>query len=412
MPVALVNGRVLTPRGFEAATVVIDHGRIVSVTPVGPSSGAPPLGELSARPTEGAHRAPGVSPFRPSGPPPPGGEDLAVIDLGGHDLLPGFIDTQVNGGGGALFNTTPTVEAIATIGAAHRRFGTTGFLPTLISDDLSTVAAAIAAVDAAIAAGVPGVLGIHVEGPFLNEDRKGIHDASKFRTLDQAAFELLTSLKRGRTLVTLAPETTTPEMIGRLAAAGVTVAAGHTDASYDEVRAALDAGLRGFTHLFNAMSPLASREPGAVGAALEDPASWCGVIVDGRHVHPAVLKIAFRAKRHDRFMLVTDAMPSVGMAEKSFTLQGRTMHVVDGVCVDEDGTLAGSDLDMAGAVRNAVAIAGLTLQEACAMASANPAAFLGLDAERGAIVPGMRADLVEADGELNVIRTWIDGVVG
>ena len=374
MPVALVNGRVLTPRGFEAATVLIEDGRIAAV---------------------GAHV-------------PTAGHE--IIDLQGHDLLPGFLDTQVNGGGGALFNTSPTLEAIAAIGAAHRRFGTTGFLPTLISDDLTTVATAIAAVDAAIAAGVPGVLGIHVEGPFLNEDRKGIHDASKFRTLDQAAFELLTSLKRGKTLVTLAPETTTPAMIARLAAAGVTVAAGHTDADYDEVRAALAAGLRGFTHLFNAMSPLTSREPGAVGAALEDPDSWCGVIADGRHVHPAALKIAFRAKRHDRFMLVTDAMPSVGMVEKSFTLQGRTMHVVDGVCVDEDGTLAGSDLDMAGAVRNAVAIGGLTLEESVAMASTNPAAFLGLESQLGAIAPGMKASLVEADADLNVIRTWIDGV--
>ena len=376
MAIALVNGKVLTPRGFEAQTVVIDHGRIAAV------------------------RAPGEG----------GGEER--VDLRGRYLLPGFIDTQVNGGGGALFNATPTVDAIAAIGAAHRRFGTTGFLPTLISDDLTTVATAIAAVDQAIAAGVPGVLGIHIEGPFLNEDRKGIHDASKFRLLDQKAFELLTSLKRGRTLVTLAPELTTPQMIARLTAAGVTVAAGHTDASYDEVRAALGAGLKGFTHLFNAMSPLGSREPGAVGAALEDEGSWCGIIVDGRHIHPAALRIAFRAKRHDRFMLVTDAMPSVGMVDKTFTLQGRTVRVVDGVCVDEDGTLAGSDLDMAGAVRNAVDLVGLALEEAVAMASANPAAFLGLEGELGAIAPGLRADLVEADENLTVMRTWIGGDPG
>ncbi len=373
MAVALVNGKVLTPRGFEAATVVVEDGRIAAVR----SPQAQGAGER--------------------------------IDLQGRYLLPGFIDTQVNGGGGALFNTSPTVEAIATIGAAHRRFGTTGFLPTLISDDLSTVARAIAAVDQAMADGVPGVLGIHIEGPFLSEDRKGIHDASKFRVLDQTAFELLTSLKRGKTLVTLAPETTTPQMIARLVEAGVTVAAGHTNASYDEVRAALGAGLRGFTHLFNAMSPLASREPGAVGAALEDAGSWCGIIIDGRHVHPAALRIAFRAKRHDRFMLVTDAMPSVGMAQKTFTLQGRLVRVVDGVCVDEDGTLAGSDLDMAAAVRNAVGMVGLTLEEAVAMASAHPAAFLGLEGDLGAIAPGLRADLVEADEGLNVVRTWIGG---
>lgn len=373
MATVLVNGKVLTPRGFETAAVVIEHGRIAAV-----------------------------------GPAPDGGDR---VDLESRYLLPGFIDTQVNGGGGALFNDAPTVQAIAAIGAAHRRFGTTGFLPTLISDDLSTVAQAIAAVDAAMDQGVPGLLGIHIEGPFLSEDRKGIHDASKFRALDQAAFELLTSLKRGKTLVTLAPEVTTPQMIARLAAAGVTVAAGHTNADYDQVRAALAAGLRGFTHLFNAMSPLTSREPGAVGAALEDPASWCGVIVDGRHIHPAALRIAFRAKPHDRFVLVTDAMPSVGMASKTFTLQGRTVRVVDGVCVDEDGTLAGSDLDMASAVRNAVDLTGLSLETAAAMASAHPAAFLGLEAEVGAIAPGLRANLVEADDGLRVRRTWIDGAV-
>lgn len=373
MAIALVNGKVLTPRGFEAATVVIEGDRIAAV------------------------RSPQAR----------GGDEK--LDLQGRYLLPGFIDTQVNGGGGALFNATPTVEAIATIGAAHRRFGTTGFLPTLISDDLDTVARAIAAVDEAIEQGVPGVLGIHIEGPFLAESRKGVHDASKFRTLDEDAFGLLTSARRGRTLVTLAPETTTDEMIRRLRAAGVTVAAGHTNATYERLQTALAAGLSGFTHLFNAMSPLTSRAPGAVGAALDSAEAWCGIIVDGRHIHPATLGIAFRAKRHDRFMLVTDAMPSVGMTDKTFTLQGRTIRVVDGVCVDEDGTLAGSDLDMLGAVRNAVGIAGLSLEAAASMASTSPAAFLGLSAELGEIAPGRRASLVAVDAELTSVETWIDG---
>jgi len=371
MAEALVNGRVLTSRGMEPATVVLAGGRIAEVRPAAPGE--------------------------------PG------LDLAGGCLFPGFIDTQVNGGGGALFTDTPTVAAIAAIGAAHRRFGTTGFLPTLISDDLDAVAVAIAAVDAAIAAGVPGVLGIHIEGPFLSASRKGIHDASKFRTLDDAAFDLLTSLRRGRTLVTLAPEATTPQMIRRLTKAGVVVAAGHTDADYQTIRAALDAGLKGFTHLFNAMSPLTSREPGAVGAALEDQESWCGLIVDGRHVHPAVLRVALRARRRDRFMLVTDALSSVGMAEKSFTMQGRAIRVVDGVCVDENGTIAGSDLDMASAMRNLMAIAGLDVGEAVAMASSAPAAFLGLEAEVGRIAPGQRANLVLCDADLRVQRTWIDG---
>jgi N-acetylglucosamine-6-phosphate deacetylase len=372
MAQTLVNGRVLTPRGLEAATVVLEGDRIAEVRAATPGD----RGD----------------------------------DLDGGYLLPGFTDTQVNGGGGVLFNDAPTVEAIAIIGAAHRRFGTAGFLPTLISDDLDAVATAIAAVDAAIASGVPGVLGIHIEGPFLSATRKGIHDASKFRILDDAAFELLTSLKRGKTLITLAPEATTPDMIRRLVAAGVVVAAGHTNADYATIRAALDAGLGGFTHLFNAMSPLTSREPGAVGAALEDAASWCGLIVDGLHVHPAVLRIALRARGLDRFMLVTDAMPSVGMAgDKSFTMQGRAIRVVDGVCVDENGTIAGSDLDMASAVRNLMEIAALDLAQAVAMASAAPAAFLGLDADLGQIAPGRIANLVLADEALTVRRTWIEG---
>lgn len=371
MPTALVNGQVLTPQGFQALDVVVKGERIV---------------EVGARVT--ADRR---------------------IDLEGGYLLPGFIDTQVNGGGGALFNDAPTVEAIATIGAAHRAYGTTGFLPTLISDDLATVAQAIAAVDAAIEAGVPGVLGIHIEGPFLSEERKGVHDASKFRTLDDASIDLLTSARRGRTLVTLAPETTTPQMIARLAAAGVTVAAGHTNATYDVLTGALEAGVTGFTHLFNAMSPLTSREPGAVGAALESQEAWCGIIADGRHIHPAVLRIAFAAKRRDRFMLVTDAMPSVGMADKRFTIQGRPIRVVDGVCVDENGTLAGSDLDMAGTVANAVRMAGLPLEEAARMASAYPAAFLGLGEGYGRIAVGARADLVLLDAGLKAVRTWIGG---
>jgi len=309
-----------------------------------------------------------------------------------------------------LFNECPTAECIARIGAAHRRFGTTGFMPTLISDDLVVIDQAIDAVEAAIAHGVPGVLGIHIEGPFLNVSRKGIHDASKFRTLDDAAIRLLTRLKGGVTLVTLAPEMTKPDMIGRLVAAGAIVAAGHTDADYATTRAALDAGITGFTHLFNAMSPLKNRAPGVVGAALEDTAGWCGLIVDGHHVDPVVLKLALRCRPADRFMLVTDAMPSVGSDRDHFFIQGRRIMVKDGACRDQNGTLAGSDLDMASAVRNSRDMLGVDLATAVMMASAAPAAFLGLADRRGRIVPGYAADLVAMDEECRVTDTWIDGV--
>ena len=335
--------------------------------------------------------------------------DVPREDLHGGLLAPGFVDVQVNGGGGVLFNDDPSVETIRRIGEAHRRYGTTGFLPTLISDDLSVVRAGVAAVDAAIEAGVPGVLGIHIEGPFLNIRRKGIHDPARIRDLDEEGFEAVTGLRHGRTLVTLAPERTTPAMIQRLTDRGVIVAAGHSEAKYDELRAAIAAGMTGCTHLFNAMSPLGSREPGVVGAALDDPSFWCGLIVDGRHVHPATMRLALRAKGAERLFLVTDGMPSVGQVNKSFDLQGHRVVARDGACYNEDGTLAGSDLDMAGAVRNAQAMLGLDLSAALTLAARNPAIFIGLDDEIGHLGPGARADLVLLDDAGVVRRTWIGG---
>jgi len=377
MAVALVNGRVLEDDGLvEGRCVLLDGGRIVDV-----------VAESDPR-CQGAARR---------------------FDLGGHLLLPGFIDSQVNGGGGVLFNDAPSTETIRAIGRAHRKFGTTGFLPTLISADLDVVARAITAVQGAIQEGVPGVLGIHIEGPFLNVARKGVHDPAKLLELDASAIGLLTGLRGAKTLVTLAPEMTTPEIIQKLVKAGVVVSAGHTNATYGEIAAALRHGLTGFTHLFNAMSQLTGREPGVVGAALDDRGSWCGIIVDGEHTDPVVLRIALRCKPHNRFMLVTDAMPSVGTNATSFDLQGRKIMVSGLVCVDEDGRLAGSNIDMASCVRNAMRLLHLPLPEAVRMATRYPAEFLGLGHEIGRIRAGFRANLVLADQELNVLETWIDG---
>lgn len=371
---ALINGRVLIGDEIVRQAVLLDKGRIAAIVP-------------DSRVPDHASRQ----------------------DLGGALLVPGFIDTQVNGGGGVLFNDAPTAQTVARIAEAHRPFGTTGLLPTLISDDLDVVRRGIEAVDEAIAAGVPGILGIHVEGPFLNIERKGIHDRSKIRRIDEAGFEALTSLARGKTLVTLAPECTTPEMVARLVKAGVIVAAGHSNGSYDDIRSALDAGLSGFTHLFNGMSQLTPREPGVVGASLDDAHSWCGLIVDGLHVSPVAMRLALRCKPTDKFMLVTDAMPNVGAVEKDFMLQGRRVQVVEGICRNEDGTIAGSDLDMAQAVRNAVEMLRVDLPTAVRMASGNPAAFLGLQAETGTIAEGLRADLALLDECGRVLKTWIGG---
>jgi N-acetylglucosamine-6-phosphate deacetylase len=332
-----------------------------------------------------------------------------VLDLHGASLVPGFIDCQVNGGGGVLFNDAPSVDTIRRIGAAHARFGTTGFLPTLISDDVDVMRRAVAAVDEAIAAGVPGVLGIHFEGPYLAPERRGIHNAAKFHIPQSGDIALVTSLRHGRTLITLAPERVAAEAIGTLVERGVIVAGGHTAADYATTRRALDAGMRGFTHLFNAMTPLQSREPGVVGAALEDAASWCGLIVDGFHLHPAVLRIALAAKAPGKLFLVTDAMPPVGSADETFELNGETITCRDGRCVNARGTLAGSSLDMAAAVRNTIVQAGIAAQAALRMASTYPADFLGLGSTHGQIAPGYAADFVVLDEALGVRETWIGG---
>ncbi|HKE49124.1 MAG TPA: N-acetylglucosamine-6-phosphate deacetylase [Rhodanobacteraceae bacterium] len=365
---AFVNGRVLTEQGLrDDVAVLVDGDRIEAIV---------------------AADDPRV-------------RDADRHDLHGDCLLPGFIDCQVNGGGDVLFNDAPTVETIRRIGAAHRTFGTTGFLPTLISDDLDVMRAAIAAVDAAIAEGVPGVLGIHLEGPYLAPARRGVHDAAKFRVPDAAEIALVASLRNGKTLLTIAPERLPLDAIRELTRRGVIVCAGHTAATYEETRAALDAGLRGFTHLYNAMSPLTSREPGVVGAALDDAASACGIVVDGFHVHPASLRVALHAKPRGKVFLVTDAMPPVGGVRDTYTLGGITVTCRDGRCETPDGVIAGSALDMMSAMRNAVAMLDVDVAEAARMASTYPAEFLGL-ASHGRIAPGARAAFVVADRALRV----------
>jgi len=331
-----------------------------------------------------------------------------LVDLNGGTLVPGFIDVQVNGGGGVLFNDTPTVDGLAAIARAHARFGTTALMPTLISTDLSGIAKAIAAVDAAIASGVPGIVGIHIEGPYLSPKRRGIHNPTEFPKLDAAAIKILSSLQHGKTMVTLAPDVTTPDDVRALVEAGVIVCIGHSDATYDQAKAALKAGARGFTHLFNAMSPLNHRAPGVVGAALDDRESWCGIIGDGHHIHPAALRIAYACRGADKLMLVTDAMPPVG-GEPTFVLQGRTIHTENGCCYGPDGTLAGGAIGMATIVKNAVEFLGIDVPSASKLASANAAAFLGLEREIGVIAPGARADFVLLDEHLNAVRTFVAG---
>ena len=335
---------------------------------------------------------------------------VAVRALDGAWLAPGFIDIQVNGGGDVLFNDHPTPEGIATIAAAHRRFGTTGLLPTLISDTPEKMRAALAAVDAIIGR-EPGVLGIHLEGPFLSPEKPGVHNVRVLREPTREDAALLTAPHQGVTLVTLAPEQVPAGFIAELVGAGVRVSLGHSMATYAQTRAAMAEGLSGFTHLFNAMRPLTSRDPGPIPAALESPNAWFGMIVDGVHVDPAVLRLALRGRA--RPILVTDAMPPVGGKRPTFALYGEEIMVKDEACARRDGTLAGAYLDMATAVRNAVRLLGVTLEDALRMASTHPAGFIGLGDVLGRLAPGYRADVVAFDPTtVRVMDTWVAGHSG
>jgi N-acetylglucosamine-6-phosphate deacetylase len=334
--------------------------------------------------------------------------DLSIQSLPvGFWLAPGFIDLQVNGGGDVLFNESPTPETITKMVAAHRKFGTTALLPTLITDTFAKMKVAKAACESLVGKD-PSVLGIHLEGPFLSPEKAGAHDPNLIRTPSRSDLEMLCANRRGTLLMTLAPERVPREFIGRLVKSGVRVSLGHSMATYAETCAATAEGLTGFTHLFNAMRPLTSREPGPIGSALESADVSFGMIVDGFHVDPVVLRIALRGL--GRPMLVTDAMPPVGGCRSNFYLYGREIRFLDGRCLRADGTLAGAALDMAAAVRNCVNLLQVPIEDALRFASRNPAEFIGLGDRLGKLCPGHRADMVAIDPEtVTVWATWVAG---
>jgi N-acetylglucosamine-6-phosphate deacetylase len=324
-------------------------------------------------------------------------------------LAPGFVDIQVNGGGGVLFNDAPTVESLETIAAAHARFGVTGFMATLISDDRAKIVRAIDAVSEAVEDEVDGVLGLHLEGPWLSDPRRGVHPSRHLRALDDEDLRLLTQKRPFPLLVTLAPEQADAETIEALVTAGVIVSLGHTEAPAEQVEAALAAGATGFTHLFNAMPPMEGRKPGPVGAALANRDCWAGLILDGIHVSPTSARAAFAAKTWRKLMLVSDAMATVGSKDQRMSLFGEKIEVKEGALRTATGTLAGAHLDLSLAVRNAVSLLGATPTEALRMASLTPAEFLGVAFERGRMGMGCRADFVLLDDKLEPKATWIGG---
>lgn len=337
--------------------------------------------------------------------------DAALERVDGGMLVPGFLDAQVNGGGGAALNDSPTAEAMNRIAAAHRPFGTCRLLPTLVTASPEVTAATLAA---ARGAG-PAIVGLHLEGPHLDPLRQGVHDGRLMRRLGEPDIDRLLALDIGRLLMTVAPEQVDPAQVRRLVDGGVIVSLGHSDATYEQAMAMFDAGATGITHLFNAMSPLQNRAAGLVGAALEAASVWCGIIADGIHVAPAVLRIALRAKRTPgRLFLVTDAMPSVGSAAATFTFGGRTVqrqgNRLTWTSDSGEPVLAGAHLDMASAVRLCVDQLEVPLEEALRMAALYPATFLRLDDRHGRLAPGHAADIVHLDAALQVHRTWVGGV--
>jgi N-acetylglucosamine-6-phosphate deacetylase len=330
------------------------------------------------------------------------------IDLGGGILSPGFVDWQINGGGGVLFNAEPTVEGIAAIAAAHRSAGVTAFLPTVVTDAPRVLHAALAAAREAQER-VPGALGIHVEGPFIDPRRKGVHPPQFIRPMLEPDANALITARAGVMVVTLAPASTPLEFIGRLAKAGIIVSLGHSDASAEEAQAVFDAGASAVTHLYNAMSQLSSRAPGVVGTTLADPRIICGLIADGEHAHALAYRVALAAKGPRGVALVSDAMPPAAGGPDVFELQGRRMTRVGNKLTAEDGTLAGAAITMRDAVDYVVNELKVPLADALMMATLTPARLLRVDDRIGQLKPGFRADVVHLTDVLQVAEVWTGG---
>ena len=322
-------------------------------------------------------------------------------------LVPGFIDVQVNGGGGKLFNNAPTIETLKTMATAHQQFGTTGLLPTLITDSVAQMSAAADAIAQAIAEQTPSIMGVHFEGPHLSTAKKGVHSTQFIRDLSEAENLIYQRKDLGAVVVTVAPENISPSGIKDLVSEGIQVCLGHSNATYEQTMRAIDAGATGFTHLYNAMSAMTSREPGMVGAALHSSNTYSGLIADNIHVHPGSMAVAINSCTN--VMLVTDAMSLVGSEEGSFEFFGETIHRQLDTLRDGEGRLAGSMLDMNTAVKNVCAIDSVSEIDAIRMASKNPAKFLKLEHKYGAIKQGHFASLVLLDDNNEVSHTWVDG---
>jgi N-acetylglucosamine-6-phosphate deacetylase len=373
---AFTGAEVFDGTEIRPATVVVDTGRVIALQP-------PTASVLGWR----------------------------EVALDGGVLAPGFVDLQVNGGGGVMLNDDPSVATLETIESTHAGLGATTILPTLITDRAEVTRATVDAVVRAVAAGVPGIAGLHLEGPHLSLARKGAHDPALIRPMgsDDLTFLLDAARRLPRLMVTLAPESVTMDQIAALAGAGVIVSLGHTDAGFAACRAAFAAGVHVVTHLFNAMSPLGNREPGLVGAVLGTGAVSAGLIADGLHVHPATIATAMAAKTGPgQIFLVSDSMAPAGTAMTEFTLNGRRIIRGNGMLTLPDGTLAGADLDLARAVRVMTGIIGR--DRALGMATRVPATVMRMQDRIGVLAAGLQADMVHLSGDGMLRAVWRAGI--
>ncbi len=334
-----------------------------------------------------------------------------TIELSGGLLCPGFIDLQVNGGGGILFNDNTNAEALKTICEAHIKFGTTSLLPTLITDTPEITASALKAGIEAIEKNVPGVIGLHLEGPHLSIAKRGAHKESLVREMAENDREELINAKRKLPYLmsTVAPEGVTNEQIATLKDAGIVVSLGHTNASCKQAQLAEKAGARCVTHLFNGMSGFDHRDPGVAGAALQSEKMYAGLIADFIHVDPMAISIALKAKKQGKIFLVTDAMATIGTDIKSFELNGRLILRENGQLRLESGGLAGADLDMITAVKNMSEL--VSMEEAIRMASLYPAQAIGADEKLGHLKPGAYANIIHLNEEFDVEKVWVKGKI-
>ena len=335
-------------------------------------------------------------------------DNFNKIELDQGILAPGFIDLQVNGGGGVLFNNSPNKESLNTIIKAHQFFGTTSVMPTVISDSLEVLEQCIKTVTEEIKNN-SSLLGIHIEGPFFNTKYRGVHQKQYISTINSDYLNLFESLKGFPVMLTLAPECISSQQLKHLTSLGIKTLAGHSDASYDELDDAIKNGLDGFTHLFNAMGQISAREPGVVGSALHFENTFASIIVDLHHVHPSLIQLAYQLKPKGKLFFISDSMATINHGKPSFELYDEVVNESDGRLVNSEGKLAGSSITQIDAVKNAYQKCNIPLNQALAMASRYPAEYLGIENHLGSLKPGYRADLVHFDSNFKVHNVWVSG---